>query len=689
MVPLGSRKSHGVVWGEGSDDIATLKIKAVISVMDTQSLPQTSQRFVDWVARYTLSPPGRVLKMVTSVPDALLPPKSVLAYQLSSSLPDFKTTKARARVMDVLQQGPPRLPTELAREAGVGTSVVKGLVELGVLEALSLQSQDNVANQPDPDTVGPTLSDAQLNAADQLCKAVKSKAFSVFVIDGVPGSGKTEVYFEAIAKALRQGQQALVLLPEIALGAQWRKRFKARFGCLPLEWHSELTPATRRDTWRRVSKGGPMVIVGARSALFLPYPDLGLIVADEEHDAAYKQEEGVIYNGRDMAVVRARIGNTPIALASATPSLETVVNLREGKYTSLHLPERHGGALLPTVALINMCDEPLPNGRWISKTLINALTKTLEAGDQAMLYLNRRGYAPLTLCRGCGYRLQCPNCTAWLVEHRRRGRLQCHHCGHSPPVPKNCPECEAEDKFAACGPGVERLAEELEMLFPDVRYTIAASDTLVSSKAAEELVHSIENNHVDVIIGTQIVAKGYHFPRLTLVGVIDADLGLSGGDLRAAERTYQLLYQVAGRAGREQRPGHVIMQTYLPEHPVMQAMVSENRDAFINTEIKARKISSMPPFGRLAALIVSSKDERAADASAAHLSRNAPHGEGISVFGPAPAPISMLRGRHRRRLLLKTRKDIPVQSILKKWISHTDIPRTVRVQIDIDPYSFL
>ncbi|MBT4890786.1 MAG: primosomal protein N', partial [Rhodospirillales bacterium] len=455
------------------------------------------------------------------------------------------------------------------------------------------------------------------------------------------------------------------------------------------EWHSDLTQARRRDTWRTITHGGPLVVVGARSALFLPYPDLGLIVADEEHDAAYKQEEGVIYNGRDMAVVRARSGSIPITLASATPSLETVINIKEGRYQSLHLPERHGGAILPDVSLIDMCNEKLPNGQWISGTLKEQLTKTLEDGEQAMLFLNRRGYAPLTLCRGCGYRLQCPNCTAWLVEHKRLARLQCHHCGYSPPRPESCPECKAEGKFAACGPGVERLAEELENLFPDVRYTIAASDTLSSSRAAEELVQSIENHEVDVIVGTQIISKGYHFPNLTLVGVVDADLGLSGGDLRAAERTFQLLYQVAGRAGRDKRPGRVIMQTYLPEHPVMKALTSENRNAFLETEAKAREIGGMPPFGRLAALIISGKDETSVDQTAAALSRIAPHGDGISVFGPAPAPIAMLRGRHRRRFLLKTRKDISLQSILKKWLAHTLIPKKIKIQIDIDPYSFL
>lgn len=686
-VPLGPRIARGVVWGDGDGSVADSKLKPVDAVLDFPRMPEASLEFIAWVSRYTLAPPGAVLRMVMSVPEALDPPKPIIAYGLVNDPPAYRETPARERIIAVLKDGPPRLPSELAKEAGVGPSVAKGLLEAGVLETISLAAPPPPA--PDPDAAGPDLSDDQKQAADSLVAAVTANDFSVHVLDGVPGSGKTEVYFEAIAEALRQGRQALVLLPEIALGAQWRKRFLARFGVKAMEWHSDLTRAQRRDIWRQVARGHAPVIVGARSALHLPFPDLGLIVADEEHDAAYKQEDGVIYNARDMAVVRARITDIPVVLASATPSLETSVNASAGRYGLLHLPERHGGAALPQVDIVDMRAEKLPATRWISGALQDALTNVFEQGEQAMLYLNRRGYAPLTLCRACGHRLQCPNCSAWLVEHRLLGKLQCHHCGFSPPVPDACPECEVSGKFAACGPGVERLAEEVMALFPDVRYVIAASDTLQSPRAAEELVRSIENHDVDLIIGTQIVAKGYHFPMLTLVGVVDADLGLSGGDLRAAERTYQLLYQVAGRAGRAVHPGRVMLQTYLPDHPVMKALSSGDRDAFISVETEAREATGMPPFGRLAALIVSGQDETAVAQAASALGRAAPHFDGVQVFGPAPAPISLLRGRHRQRLLLKARKDIAVQPILKKWIAHARLPKKVRVQIDVDPYSFM
>jgi len=481
----------------------------------------------------------------------------------------------------------------------------------------------------------------------------------------------------------------LVLLPEIALGSQWLARFERRFAAKPAEWHSDLGQRDRRETWRAVADGRARVVVGARSALFLPFHDLGLIVIDEEHDSAFKQEEGVIYNARDMAVVRAHLGGFPICLVSATPSLESAVNAEAGKYELLHLPERHGGAVLPDLDLIDMRREKLPATRWLSGTLVDALKATFEAGEQAMLFLNRRGYAPLTLCRTCGYRLACPNCSAWLVEHRVRGRLECHHCGHTARLPDHCPNCEAEHSFHACGPGVERLAEEVMNTFPDVRFALASSDTLSGPRAAEELIGRIERHEVELIIGTQIVAKGYHFPLLTLVGVVDGDLGLAGGDLRAAERTYQLLYQVAGRAGRGKKPGRVMVQTYLPDHPVMLAMQSGERDAFVAEEVRARQELAMPPFGRLVALIVSGPVEGAVDAQAGHLVRSAPHYDGVRVLGPAPAPLALLRGRHRRRFLMKVKPGLAPQAIVREWLARTSKEKGVRIQVDVDPQSFL
>jgi primosomal protein N' (replication factor Y) len=685
-VPLGKRAVVGVVWGGAHGDVPEAKLKPVTRVLDCRPLPEVTRKFVDWVAAYTMAPPGAVLKMAISVPAALEPAKPLLACRPATAPPEVKATEARRRVLAVASALPPLSPADLAREAGVGPAVVKGLIAAGALELVPMAPPPAFA-PPDPGRPGPELSPDQQAAAEALARAVDG-GFSVQLIDGVTGSGKTEVYFEAVAAALTAGSQVLVLLPEIALSAQWLGRFAARFGVQPAQWHSELSDGKRRDTWRAVASGEARVVVGARSALFLPFAELGLIVVDEEHEAAFKQEDHVTYHARDMAVVRARLGGIPVVLASATPSLESLANVQAGRYTRLHLPDRHAGASMPAISLVDMRRHPPPRGMWLSPPLAAAVDETLALGEQAMLYLNRRGYAPLTLCRTCGHRLQCPHCTAWLVEHRLAGRLVCHHCGHFIRPPTKCPECEAEDSFAACGPGVERIAEEAAHRFPGARLAVMASDTIAGPHAAAELVRQIADHEVDLLVGTQIVAKGYHFPMLTLVGVVDADLGLAGGDLRAAERTHQLLSQVAGRAGRAERPGRVLLQTYEPNHPVMQALVSGDRDAFIASEAEARRDAAMPPFGRLAALIVSGPDPAALDGFARELARAAPHGAGVEVLGPAPAPLALLRGRHRRRFLVKAGRQVAMLSMLKVWLAKVHPPSGVRVQVDVDPYSF-
>jgi primosomal protein N' (replication factor Y) (superfamily II helicase) len=691
IVPLGSREVTGVVWGEGSGDVGTGKLRDVVARLDAPALPDVLCRFIDWVAQYTMAPPGAVLAMAMRAPAALEPPRGLAAWRRSENAPllaALRLTAERQRVLDVLADGPPRPTAELAREAGVGVGVVKSLAAAGALVAIELPPPA-AFEAPDPECAGPTLSAAQANAAATLSKKVRDGGFAVTALDGVTGAGKTEVYFEAIAQALRDGRQALVLLPEIALGAQWLDRFTTRFGVAPAQWHSDLTAAERRVAWRAVAFGEARVVVGARSALFLPFPDLGLIVVDEEHDAAYKQEDGVVYQARDMAVVRARLTDIPIVLVSATPSLETVQNIAAGRYDALHLPDRHGGAKLPIISAIDLRSDKPPRQSWLSPTLRQALSETLAAGEQALLFLNRRGYAPLTLCRACGHRLQCPRCTAWLVEHRLVSRLQCHHCGFQVPFPHSCPACKAEGMLAACGPGVERLSEEVAALLPAARTAMMTSDTITGPLAAAEFIRRVQDHEVDLLIGTQMIAKGHHFPMLTLVGVVDADLGLHGGDLRATERTYQLLHQVAGRAGRADRPGRVLLQTYEPEHPVMQALVAGDRDRFLESEAEDRRSAGMPPFGRLAALILAGPDAETVDGAARLLARGAPHGEGIQVWGPAPAPLAVLRGRHRRRFLLKCRRDIAPQPLLRAWLAPVKLPGSVRLQIDIDPYSFL
>jgi len=691
-VPLGPREVIGVVWDDdpAARPAPAARLKPIRARLAAPPMTPSLRRFVDWVALYTLSAPGAVLRMAMSVPAALQPPAAQAGWMLAppggNSRP--RLTPERQKVLAALAPGAAMAGPALARLAGVSPAILRGMADAGLLRPALLPWRSPFA-PPDPDHPGPALAGAQQAAAAELAAGVAARRFGVTLLSGVTGSGKTEVYFDAIAAALRAGRQALVLLPEIALSAQWLDRFRARFGVAPALWHSEIGAASRRVTWRAVADGTAPVVVGARSALFLPFPALGLIVVDEEHETAFKQEEGVVYHARDMAVVRARLAEAACVLVSATPSLESLTNAETGRYAMLHLPVRHGGAVLPAVATIDMRKHPPERGHFLSPVLIAAVAETLARGEQAMLFLNRRGYAPLTLCRHCGHRMRCPNCTAWLVEHRALRRLQCHHCGHAEAPPAACPECGTAQSLVAVGPGVERVTEEAAALWPAARRIVMASDTLPGPAAATAAAAAIERREVDLIIGTQIVAKGWHFPHLTLVGVVDADLGLAGGDLRAAERTVQLLHQVAGRAGRAEAPGRVLLQSFAPDHPVMQALVSGDLDAFMRAEAAIRRPGAWPPFGRLAALIVSAEDEREADRAARDLGLAAPAGEGVQVLGPAPAPLALLRGRHRRRLLLKTRRDIAVQPLLRDWLARVPLPSAVRVQVDIDPIGFL
>ncbi len=691
-VPLGQRRVVGIVLGPGDDDaVPQERLRAVFRRLDMPRLPAAVIDLVAWTAAWTLAPRGAVARMAISTPAAFEPQPPGIVH---TAAPEeawsggARLTPARRRVLAVLRDGPALDARDLAREAAVGPSVIRGMVAAGMLQTHAVAAAPPFA-PPEPDRPGPALTGEQDVAAQALRARVADAAFSVTALDGVTGSGKTEVYFEAIAGALSAGRQALVLLPEIALSAEWLERFEKRFGVEPAVWHSDLKPKVRRETWRAVAEGTVRVLVGARSALFLPFAELGLIVVDEEHESAYKQDDGVAYHARDMAVVRARLERIPIALVSATPSLETVENVRQGRYGAVHLTARPGAATLPEVGLIDLRKQAPERGRFLSPPLVEAVQRTLDEGEQSMLFLNRRGYAPLTLCRTCGHRLECPNCTAWLVEHRLLGRLVCHHCGFTGRLPKHCPSCEAEDSFVASGPGVERLAEEVLIRFPDARFQIASSDTLTGPDKAAAFVRAVRDREIDIVIGTQVVAKGHNFPWLTLVGVVDADLGLAGGDLRASERTFQLLHQVAGRAGRAERPGRVLLQTHAPETPVMQALAAGDRDAFLDSEIEQRRAAGMPPYGRLAGIVISAPDADRADAAARTVARAAPRLQGVEVLGPAPAPIAMLRGRHRRRLLVKTGRQVNVQQVLRDWLAPIRLESAIRLQIDVDPYSFM
>ena len=692
MVPFGRQERLGVVWdvpAEGGRQVAEIKLKAIAEVLDVPPLPAIAMRFVEWVAKYTLGQKGMVLRLMMGASAAFESVPQKFGVRLVGE-PPHRVTPGRQRVIDIAKDGLIRGKSALAMEAGVSPAVVDGLVQSGTLVQVELPQKSYPL--PDPTASQPEFNGSQDIAVHALRSAVDAGNFSVSLLDGITGSGKTEVYFEAIARTIAAGKQVLVLLPEIALTSQFVDRFKQRFGVPPIEWHSGIGGAERGRIWRAVGTGEARIVVGARSALYLPYPDLGLIIVDEEHDGAFKQEDRVTYQGRDMAVVRASLGGIPVVLASATPSLETQVNARNGRYRHLKLETRYSGQALPTVAAIDLKRDAPARGKWISPLLVSEVTATVAKGEQALLFLNRRGYAPLTLCRACGHRFQCPQCTAWLVEHRFKGRLNCHHCGFATPIPEKCPKCAAVGSLIACGPGVERISEEVKELWPQARVTILSSDLLPTITDVRAAIDTITRGETDIIIGTQIVAKGHNFPNLTLVGIVDGDLGLSvSGDPRASERTFQLLHQVTGRAGRHLKAGRGYVQTHLPEHPVMQAIVSGDREAFLDYEIAARQDAGYPPFGRLVSLIVSAKDKRLAEDYARKVALAAPPASRILVLGPAEAPIAVVRGRHRHRILLKAPKEIDVQSYLRAWLEALPPIRggDLRLQVDIDPYNFM
>jgi primosomal protein N' (replication factor Y) len=691
VVPLGPVDYLGVVWprpkGAVPPKIEPKKLREILEVVDdVPPLPRISLDFADWVANYTLSSPGMVLRMMMSAGRAFEPPAQRYGVRLAGPRPS-RVTPARARVLEAAANGLIWVKSSLAEAAGVSPGVIDGLVDAGAL--LTEPLPDWHAMPLDLSRQRAKLTKEQAEAARTLL-ANTGGGFTVTLLDGVTGSGKTEIYFEAIAAALARGRQVLVLMPEIALTSQFIARCEERFGARPAEWHSGVSAPLRGRVWRAVAENKAKLVVGARSALFLPFPDLGLLVIDEEHDQSYKQEERVAYQARDMAVLRGALGSAPVVLSSATPSIESLVNAGQGRYRHIRLETRYKAAGLPAISAIDMRAAPPERGRWLSPILVDAVAETLGRGEQALLFLNRRGYAPVTLCRKCGFKFECPNCSAWLVEHRFRRRLECHHCGTFVPIPETCPNCGAEHSLVPCGPGIERIAEEVAERFPDARRVLLSSDLTPSISDLRETLREIEEREVDVIIGTQLVAKGHHFPGLALVGVVDGDLGLAQADPRAAERTFQLLNQVTGRAGRDAIPGRGLIQTYMPEHPVIQALVSGDRETFLEREIAARREATLPPFGRLASLLVSGGAREAAEGYARAVAVAAPPAAKIQVLGPAEAPLSVIRGRHRYRLLVKAAREADLQAYLRLWLSQVPKPKgDVRFVVDVDPYSFL
>ncbi len=686
QVPLGPREYIGVVW-ERRDTFGTnLKLRDVSQKFDMTPMTAMHRKFIQWLSAYYLEPMGAVLRMVLRVPSAFEPERQRMAYVMGDVQPK-KLTPQRARILAIAGEGFAMSSAELAQATGVGQSVVKALAAMGALKVSPVPAHPAFP-EPRLNAATKTLSAAQRQAAAKLRASIASRQHKVTLLDGVTGSGKTEVYFEAMAAALAGGGQVLLLLPEIALTGGFLARVEQRFGCEPAGWHSDLRPRERERVWRGVAEGRARIVVGARSALFLPWKNLHLIVVDEEHEGAYKQSDGVTYHARDMAVLYGTLGKFCVVLASATPSLESMVNVDRQKYDVVKLDDRHGRPELPEIKLLDMRVERLPATQWLSEPMIAAVRRTLESGDQALLFLNRRGYAPLTLCRACGYRMDCPHCAASLVEHRFRGILMCHHCGHQQPNPKACPKCGTEEKMVPVGPGVERLAEEVQQLFPEARLAILSSD-LARGQVLRDVIREVEDGTHNLVIGTQLVAKGHHFPHLTFVGVIDADLALESSDPRAGERTWAMLAQVAGRAGRGEKPGRALVQTYAPDHPLMKALTKGDREAYFAQEKIIRESAKLPPYGRLAAIILSGNDASEVERFARNLAQIIPPTDDVEVLGPAQAPIAIIRGRHRWRFLIKAGREKDIQGFLRKWLGEVKPKGSLSLQIDVDPYGFL
>ena len=687
--PLGPRTVIGIVWEAErlpGTEVPAEKLRPLRGILPVPPLSAPLRRLIEWTADYYVASLAGVARMALSSGGALKGPATMTEYRLTGGLPERMTPQRQAAI-DALD-GEQANIRELSGIAGVSEGVLRGLVNQGVLEPVEVDC-DRPYDTARPDFVQVDLSDEQQAVSDVFSAAVRKRDFAPFLLDGVTGSGKTETYFEPVAEALRMGRQVLVLLPEIALTENFLHRFEERFGAAPILWHSSLKSTERRRAYRAVCEGSAQVVVGARSALYLPFAKLGLIVVDEAHETSFKQEDGVRYNARDVAVMRGHFEKVPVILASATPALESLQMAESGIYAKVDLPSRFGGAELPAIELIDLTEEKPPHGMWLAQRLVDGIEERLERGEQSLLFLNRRGYAPLTLCRNCGFRYQCPNCSAWLVEHRFTRRLACHHCGHEAPAPQACTECGEPDCLVACGPGVERIADEVAERLPQARVFVATSDTLNSPGRAAEFIAAVEAREIDVIVGTQLVTKGFHFPELTLVGVVDADLGLEGGDLRAGERTYQQVAQVAGRAGRGSKPGEVLIQTRHPEAPVIAALAAGDRDAFYSAETEMRREAGAPPFGRWASIIISSEDDGEAREAANRLGAFRPDVADCMILGPAPAPMALLRGRYRYRFLINARRSVQLQHVIRRWLTQVDHPAGVRVAVDIDPYSFV
>lgn len=696
-----NRPYIGVVYGIGDSGLPENKIRNVSEVFSS-GLSVNDLQWIKRMSDWTLMAPGAVLRLIVNVPDAFSKPKLEQLYVLKKD-DKIRMTDARQAVFDAFasNDNDAMSASDVQNIARVSSAVVKTMIKNGTLVPCDyrVKKSDEFIFQYQ-DTGSVQLNAEQAFAAEEIGKSIEKGGFSAFLLDGITGSGKTQVYFDSAWRAYKEGKSVLLMMPEIALTAQFMARYQKRFGAPPVVWHSNLTAARRREIWRGVLNGDIRMVVGTRSALFLPWQNLGLIVVDEEHDSSYKQEDMGIYHARDMAVLRAKIAGFPIVLASATPSAETLQNVSDGKYSLLRLTSRFGGASLPKIETIDVRQskpesyvvksdnkEDVQQNGALSHDLCRAISETLEIGQQVMLFINRRGFAPIVQCKKCGWVATCPDCSVGMTYHKRLNKLLCHMCGRTAPLPDKCPECG--DTVSMRGVGLEKIQEEVNIKFPKAKTALVSSDTMLSRQALERLVDKMESGEIDVVIGTQILAKGHHFPNLTLVGVVEADAGLYGTDFRAAEHTFQQLFQVAGRAGRGEFPGRVLLQTYQPDNPVLKAICAGNRDEFMAGDMASRKSAKMPPFGQLIAVIVEAQKESVLNKFCKELADCAPSANGAKIMGPIAAQVYQIRNWYRMRFLITGDVKSNLQSLAKYWLSKVKVPANVRVKVDVGPQNFM
>ena len=687
----------GVIYGVGDSNLPPDKIKNVSEVFPYK-LDVATLQWIQKMSEWTLMATGAVLRLILNVPDAFNPPRIEQLYSFAAT--DGKMTERRQLVADAfdLNGGDPMSAADIQNIAHVSAAVVRTMIVSGMLVPSASKPRVQSFAYDYSDRGNIELNAEQRAAADKIGQDITNGGFSVNVLDGITGSGKTQVYFDSVWRAYSAGRSVLLMMPEIALTAQFMKRFESRFGAPPVVWHSNLTATRRREIWRGVLTGEIRIVVGTRSALFLPWQNLGLIVVDEEHDSSYKQEDMGNYHGRDMALLRAKLANFPVVLASATPSEETMHNIELGRFGHLVLQSRYGGAEMPTIETIDLrehrpdeyaikSDTEDKRVGALSPVLCGEIQEILDKHQQIMLFINRRGFAPIVQCKKCGWVATCPDCSVGMTYHKKLGKLLCHICGRTMTLPQKCPDCGGEVSMR--GAGLEKIEEEVHARFPNARTALVSSDTMMSRGALERLVAKMEQGEIDIVIGTQILAKGHHFPNLTLVGVVDADMGLFGTDFRAAEHTFQQLFQVAGRAGRGKIPGRVLLQTYQPTHPVLMAICAGNRDEFLRADMDARRAAKMPPFGQLVAIIIESKRESVLKKFCDELANAKPNANGVRILGPVMAQIYQVRGLFRMRFLVAGDEKALLQPFVKTWMARVKVPTNVRVKIDVNPQSFM